>query len=57
MSWEQLLSIYRQNAEELHRAETEQPLECPNCGSPLDEARGLLNCPMGDWQGPVGRPA
>jgi hypothetical protein len=29
---------------------------CPVCGGPIDVAFGLMNCPMGHWQVPVGTP-
>lgn len=57
MSWEQLLAIDEVNRQELLSALNTPPVDCPICGGPLDEARNLLHCPMGHWEGPVGAPA
>lgn len=57
MSWEQLLAIDEVNRQELLSALNTPPADCPICGGPLDEARNVLHCPMGHWEGPVGAPA
>lgn len=56
MTWDQLLSIAEVNAEELDRVRNTPPADCPICGSPLDEARSVLHCPMGHWEAPSGTP-
>lgn len=46
MAWEQLLDIWREDAEE-RRAERDRKLvDCPEDGTPLEEARGKLHCPF-----------
>lgn len=50
MSWEKLLNI-RDEAKRVAREESERPIvACPNCGAPLEGARGVLHCPSGDFQ-------
>jgi hypothetical protein len=50
MSWEQLVSIRREAAEE-RRAEAARPPEaCPDCGEPLVEGPdGVLFCRFDGW--------
>lgn len=54
--WGTLIGIgdaIRADAEELANATYDS---CPVCGGPIDVAFGLMNCPMGHWQEPVGTP-
>lgn len=45
MSWEQLLSIYREAADELRAELTRPPLACPNDGESLTSGpNGELHC-------------
>lgn len=56
MSWEQLLNIYRQQAEELARERDDPPESCPNDGEPLTSGPGgSLRCTFDGWQWPEGR--
>lgn len=47
MSWNQLLSILRQDREERAADEAEPPIACPVHGEPLDSVRGVLHCRVG----------
>lgn len=56
MSWEQLLSIYREQAEELRAGRDDPPQSCPNDGEPLTSGpNGSLRCTFDGWQWPEGR--
>jgi hypothetical protein len=57
VSWEQLISIAHEAAEE-RRAEASAPPEaCPNDGEPLREGpAGVLFCPFDGWQWPRDAP-
>ena len=45
MSWEQLLSIAREAADELRAERTRPPIACPNDGEPLVSGpNGTLHC-------------
>ncbi len=51
MSWEQLLSISKENQQEYDRVETEAPTSCPNDGEPLQTSNdGTLWCPFDGWE-------
>ena len=50
MSWEQLIDIYREAAELAERERNEPPVACPNCGEPLEEARGVRHCRFDGFQ-------
>jgi hypothetical protein len=56
MSWEQLRSIYRQNAEEQAYWASQPPRACPNDGTPLLDVppgrEGTLFCPHDGWTYP-----
>ena len=50
MSWQQLVAI-KDEMRQTAREESERPIvACPYCGEPLEEARGVLHCPSGDYQ-------
>ncbi|MBH1939081.1 hypothetical protein I5Q34_33300 [Streptomyces sp. AV19] len=57
MAWEQLLSIYRDAADELRAERTRAPEACPQDGEPLREGPdgGGLFCPFDGWR-PDGLP-
>lgn len=51
MSWEQLLSIYKQQAEDVRDEATKVPTACPNDGQPLQTGpNGELFCDFDGWQ-------
>lgn len=51
MSWEQLISINEQNAQEVRSFTDAPPVACPNDGEPLSTGPdGQLFCPCGDWR-------
>lgn len=53
MAWEQLLSIYREQAYELDQERSRVPQACPNDGEPLREGPdGSLVCAFDGWQWP-----
>ena len=50
MAWEQLLSIYREQAEELASERDRPPVACPNDGEPLTKGpQGQLFCEFDGW--------
>lgn len=50
MSWQQLLDIGKQNAQEQEAYIRNPPLSCPNDGTPLDTGpHGELHCPFDGW--------
>ena len=56
MPWSQLGDIQSTN-KDLHKTHVrEGPLACPIDGTPLDEHKGVRNCPMGNyrWEGGQG---
>jgi hypothetical protein len=49
MSWDELLSIYKQNREERERPEA-RPVACPVDGTPLETGpRNELHCRFCGW--------
>lgn len=51
MSWEQLISISKQNAQEVQSWHSQRRVACPNDGEPLSVGPdGQLFCPCGDWR-------
>lgn len=53
MGWEQLLSIYREQAYELEVERTQEPQACPNDGEPLREgSNGTLFCTFDGYRWP-----
>ena len=45
MAWEQLLSIYREAADERRAEQSQPPTACPDCGEPLTSSPdGTLFC-------------
>lgn len=45
MSWQQLLDIFAEAAEEARVAKTQPPVACPLCGEPLESGPGgVLHC-------------
>lgn len=50
MSWEQLLSMRQEAAEEAQLRASEPPVACPNDGEPLESGPGgTLHCPFDGW--------
>jgi len=50
LSWDQLLTIYKEAREE-RRANEQRPLEiCPIDATPLEFRNGIANCPLGNWR-------
>ena len=50
MSWEQLISIRREAADELRAQKSQPPQACPQCGEPLISAPdGDLRCKFDGW--------
>lgn len=50
MSWQQLLDIFAEAAEEARVAKTQPPVACPNDGEPLRTGPdGQLFCPFEGW--------
>lgn len=47
MGWDQLLGIIRADRDERAADEAQPPVACPVHGDVLQEARGVLHCPMG----------
>jgi len=52
MSWDQLLNIWKSNEAEQRELAAARPVACPFDGEPLEEARGVLHCPCGDYEYP-----
>ncbi len=53
MSWEQLLNILRENAEQRRLEQSRPPLACPWDGEPLQPAPdGGLFCKFDGWKWP-----
>jgi len=54
MSWQQLLTIARQNEEWDRYWRAQQPRACPNDGTPLtaSASEGTLRCPHDGWEYP-----
>jgi len=53
VSWDQLLDIFHEDAEERRLRESALPEACPNDGYPLDSGpEGTLHCPFDGWQYP-----
>lgn len=51
MSWEQLIDIYREAAQEAQAERTRPPVACPNDGEPLVTGPdGRLFCPYDGWR-------
>lgn len=51
MSWESLISIYREAVATREAHDTETPAACPNDGEPLaPDADGKLTCRFDGWQ-------
>jgi hypothetical protein len=51
MSWEQLIAIAREAADEAAAERSRPPEACPLCGEPLDTSRrGILFCPFDGWR-------
>ena len=53
MSWAQLSAILDEQRKSQREERDRPPESCPVCGHGLDydPKRGLLNCPLGHWQG------
>ncbi len=50
MSWYELLSVYRENADYIREDRTKQPVDCPNDGEPLiTDIHGRLRCRYDGW--------
>lgn len=50
MSWQQLLDIYAEAADEARRAQSQPPVACPNDGEPLRSGPdGSLHCRFDGW--------
>jgi uncharacterized Zn finger protein (UPF0148 family) len=50
VSWEQLIAMRREAAEERRAEATARPVACPNDGEPLVEGPdGRLFCPYDGW--------
>jgi hypothetical protein len=45
-----LLDLYRENNAYAVAERAARPVACPNCGWPLQERGGVLNCPAGDYR-------
>lgn len=53
MSWESLISIRHEAAEEARFEASRIPEACPNDGEPLRQGdKGVLFCPFDGWQYP-----
>jgi hypothetical protein len=51
MSWEQLISIGHEAAEEAAAEQARPPIACPNDGEPLKTGpEGQLFCPFDGWR-------
>lgn len=50
MSWSQLLAIKRDQARQIKWEERQEPRECPNDGTQLEERDGVLHCPFDGWR-------
>ena len=51
MAWETLKTIADNNRRFKAEDESKKLVACPNCGhAPLDEYKGVLNCPIGDYR-------
>jgi hypothetical protein len=54
MSWDQLLSILKENKRVERERQWREPIACPNDGTPLERTSGgLLHCPWGDYTYPI----
>jgi hypothetical protein len=50
MSWDQLLDIFKENAEFRAEEQSTPPVDCPDCGTTLDVGQsGTLHCPFDGW--------
>ena len=52
MAWDQLLSIYKQAAEQRRLELSVPPQACPNDGTPLIEVGGVWACTFDGYQWP-----
>lgn len=53
MSWDQLLDVFKVDAEERSLQASQPPVACPNDGYPLEEGpAGTLHCPFDGWTYP-----
>lgn len=53
VSWDQLLSIYRQAQDDAEQRRTSDPIDCPNDGTVLQQGPGgELRCPFDGWSWP-----
>jgi hypothetical protein len=52
VSFDPLLAIFKEQAEEQRQLAAAPPVACPFDGEPLEEARGVLHCPWGDYEYP-----
>lgn len=53
MSWQQLLDIYAEAADEARQEKTQRPVACPNDGEPLTTGPdGKLFCRFDGWTEP-----
>jgi hypothetical protein len=51
MGFETLLDIYREAEEEVRNEEVSRPVDCPECGTALQENdHGQLGCPFDGWR-------
>ena len=51
MAWEELISIYREAADEIRAEKTQPPQACPNDGEPLTTGPdGQLFCKFDGWR-------
>lgn len=51
MSWQRLLDIYHEAAEDIRFQQTQPPVACPNDGEPLKTGPdGKLYCPFDGWR-------
>ena len=55
MSWQQLLDIQNETREVVRAKAIEGPIDCPIDGTPLEERKGVRNCPMGNYRWSGGR--
>lgn len=56
MSWDELLSIYREAADEKRATDSTPPADCPNDGEPLQQGpNGVLHCRYDGFQWPRDR--
>lgn len=51
MGFEDLLAIYEEAAAERRDDQGRRPVDCPECGTPLEEnSQGQLGCPFDGWK-------